>query len=46
MQLSKEGGPVWIPHSMKTRLTKLKMIPHEPYYKVIERLIEAYEDAE
>lgn len=34
------GGPIWIPDVLKAKLIREKLVPNEPYYRVISRLID------
>lgn len=35
-----EGGRVWLPLELKTKLEKMKIHPRQPLYEVIQELLE------
>jgi len=39
----KEGTTIWIRYETKERLDKMKIIPEEPYDKVVSRLLDEIE---
>ena len=38
----RNGSTVWLPTEIKAELDNLKIIPEEPYHKVIARLIDKW----
>jgi len=40
----KEGSTIWVSKKIKTELDNLKVIPEEPYNKVVERLVKFWKD--
>lgn len=38
-----EGKPIWIRKDVKERIEKLKIIPREPFYMVLDRMLRIIE---
>ena len=41
-----EGSPIWLTIEVKKELEKLKVIPEEPYHKVVERLLKYWNETQ
>jgi len=44
--IEKDKTTIWISMDTKAELDRIKIIPEEPYEKVVRRLIEVYEKQE
>ena len=42
--MEEKTAPVFVPLEMKQELDSLKIIPEEPYYKLLRRIIDFYKE--